>query len=1592
MSLLHLRLIRLSALCCLLSGSALQAATITYGPVVAPVDPPGGSPPTSARVFWRTDTPTTSNTAYAGAGPSGPWTVTATDNAVDTRHEVLINGLAAGATFYVYVTSDAASSAPVKSRMAANLLVNGSLETWHAVSGQGWGSQEPDGWHGWEIYPWNPPGSNNPDHIAIQMDRPTAIPSPAVKDGAHRAGMDEGWRSCYGGMYQTVSGLAPGDYQISAWVAWQFSGTSAHDRHLLEIVAKDGAHQPGIAPTGEVIFRQFSPGEEKKWQLISGTVHCSSGTVTLYANLRSDNYDGSSFAHFDALRMMALSEPAVSFSNFASSRVINGAAYDVTITYQTSIPVTTQIDWGPSASYGSSSAQNPALATNHQVTLSGVPPSSTPYHYRAHATAPGDVDEFSADQTFDASALTFSGVSSAVEPQTGKICTVSWTTNYPTADNRLYYRALGSGEYTEVVEPAAPASTAHAVTVTGLSLAKTYQFYVTGASSDILPAQSALYSFQTPTSPALANLYIGMAMIGGPLSKGGDDVGPAQPVQNLILRDASMLNIDKLPSYNWPTVQPNDPGVGPNVYDWSKGDEKADDLIPGKARTTYFQMYGSTPSWLTQDTARFWQKFEEFVEAMAVHLNTTYGDADYIFENEPNISRAPSGWSWDNWYIHCLQHFYVAVHRADAKTGRTNRVVAGNLSGQAASGFASLYAKGLKNYSDVLGYHPYAADLRTGLEVSDLALIHSIQTQYGDGAKKIYVTEGWGSGRAAGFDRSSPTVPVSAQEVENMWLSLVNGWDNAMTPRQNWSPEYLYGMRFFCGNDNWGAGNWRKRAIPQKDGAGNIIGFIVDGYWMTPDIAPQFWNGGLLDWYGNSKDALMLVFPGNGLVFMNPGFELASDPPEANLPHFWTTASDPAPPQNYSLDSTVYHGGRNSLRLTAPASVWQKTAKRSVLPGVSYRARVWCRLEAQSSGAPAFYLRFADLSGSQKSTPVYADPIAADGQWRLMQATAVAPAFASVAEAGCSVSGAGSAWFDDVTISMTDSAEVGMVRGYTLDEEQNPVAGCIVRTTTGGFQTISDANGYYELPAVDSGTYDFTCRKEGYVPSRISNQTVASERLTFVSFHMGLVKPGLSVTGVSSSQPSLPDAQGQTSVEVTVANSKPYPVMVAEVGCFVDSAGQDSTGDFAIEASPSNPTTIPASGQASFHFTLKPLESAVGRSFTINAYAFGQEDRPNMLSNGNFDAADPFQNWGFYSESSTCQWLADTGVFVSAPRALKNIAADASSSKFNWAGNSSAYGPSAVAAKPNTNYIVGAYHKDNTTGLVDLNLFIEEYFYNGSSWLYNGRHFSAVPHRTVWANDYMVYRTGDPAVTAGLYSTNRLRISVGSFIRSNGASTTAWWDDVYLKEEGDWLADDRADQGAALSVPRALSSVSQVRDAAQGELVTLGGLVVSAGDGVFPDRIYAEQTDRAAGVAIVRTTGDSAADGASIVVMGTVARLDGEPALINAEVSLGGNPGVPEALAMNGSAVTGGALTTLGLLVSFTGRVSYAAPDGSWFTVDDGSGAQSSGQSGINVITTAGAGAQAEGSFLTVIGISGCEDDGAQAVIRPRTPGDVILQ
>ncbi len=68
------------------------------------------------------------------------------------------------------------------------------------------------------------------------------------------------------------------------------------------------------------------------------------------------------------------------------------------VSWQTNLPATSQIEYGTSSSYGSTTALDPSLVTNHQQGMSGLK-SSTLYHFRVRSRDANNNEAVSADMT-----------------------------------------------------------------------------------------------------------------------------------------------------------------------------------------------------------------------------------------------------------------------------------------------------------------------------------------------------------------------------------------------------------------------------------------------------------------------------------------------------------------------------------------------------------------------------------------------------------------------------------------------------------------------------------------------------------------------------------------------------------------------------------------------------------------------------------------------------------------------------------------------------------------------------------------------------------------------------------------------------------------------------------------------------------------------------------------------------------------------------------------------------------------------------------------------------------------------------------------
>ncbi len=158
-------------------------------------------------------------------------------------------------------------------------------------------------------------------------------------------------------------------------------------------------------------------------------------------------------------------------TNVASSGVTDTAA---TITWNTNPPADSQVEYGPTTSYGSLSPLNSSQATAHSVALTGLAPKTT-YHYRVHSTN-GDGSSVSGDYTFATGGVpAISNVHSSNVTSTS--AAITWTTDVP-SDSKVNYGTTASygSQATN-----GPSVTSHTIALTGLTPNTTYHYQCVSA-------------------------------------------------------------------------------------------------------------------------------------------------------------------------------------------------------------------------------------------------------------------------------------------------------------------------------------------------------------------------------------------------------------------------------------------------------------------------------------------------------------------------------------------------------------------------------------------------------------------------------------------------------------------------------------------------------------------------------------------------------------------------------------------------------------------------------------------------------------------------------------------------------------------------------------------------------------------------------------------------------------------------------------------------------------------------------------------------------------------------------------------------------
>ena len=183
----------------------------------------------------------------------------------------------------------------------------------------------------------------------------------------------------------------------------------------------------------------------------------------------------------------------------------NPTAHGVTVAWTTDEAADSQVEYGTSTSYGSSSTLNGTL-TSHSINLSGLA-DVTNYHYRVRSRDASGNLTLSADSTFttpaDTVPPTIGGVTTSNLTASG--ATMAWATD-EAADTQVEYGTSTSYGSSSTLNTTL--ATSHLVNLSDLSAVTTYHYRVRSRDAAGNLALSGDFSFTTPPGLLISNSSI----------------------------------------------------------------------------------------------------------------------------------------------------------------------------------------------------------------------------------------------------------------------------------------------------------------------------------------------------------------------------------------------------------------------------------------------------------------------------------------------------------------------------------------------------------------------------------------------------------------------------------------------------------------------------------------------------------------------------------------------------------------------------------------------------------------------------------------------------------------------------------------------------------------------------------------------------------------------------------------------------------------------------------------------------------------------------------------------------------------------------
>ena len=501
---------------------------------------------TAATIGWTTDEPATGQVEYGLTASYGA--TTTLDPSLATSHGQLLGGLTANTVYHFRVDSTDAAGNPSSSTDLVfttsntpplnSLLFNGT-NSWATAPS----AAELNVTGDWTVEAWfkdETAGGFNHDTAYIVMKGNTDIDS----EGPYFIGV--GWNTLIAGertgWTNNVVSAPLGTVSAAAWHHAAASFVAATRTVTLYL---DGAQvAQGIigasSATGNALPVQIGRNgsgaamwhgkldDVRIWNVARTAAEVStnfrselsSAPASLVGNWKFNEGSGTVAADSTATPQNALLQGGAAWSTdvgnvpppppgpttislVSAGSITNGSAQ---ISWTTNNPASSQVEYGPTAAYGTTTTLDPALVTSHTQQVSGLA-SSTLYHYRVRSTDGGGTLVLSADGTFTTAApppaTTISAVAATGMTNTG--ATIGWTTNNP-ASSQVEYGPTATYGTLSPLDPTL--LTAHSQTLGGLTVNTLYHYRVRSTDAGGTLVLSADGTFSTTNSPAVNSLLL----------------------------------------------------------------------------------------------------------------------------------------------------------------------------------------------------------------------------------------------------------------------------------------------------------------------------------------------------------------------------------------------------------------------------------------------------------------------------------------------------------------------------------------------------------------------------------------------------------------------------------------------------------------------------------------------------------------------------------------------------------------------------------------------------------------------------------------------------------------------------------------------------------------------------------------------------------------------------------------------------------------------------------------------------------------------------------------------------------------------------